>query len=119
MLFRSDLDVTQLHVFSYSERPGTQALKIEHTVSPEEKHKRSQRLLALSDEKTVAFYEKYIGQTQVALMEKSKAGSPMHGFTDNYIRIEIENDDALDNCLVQVKLLGFNDDKSALRAQLL
>lgn len=47
--------MTQLHVFSYSERPGTQALKIDHVVSPEEKHRRSQRLLALSDEKTKAF----------------------------------------------------------------
>jgi len=43
--FISGLDVTQLHVFSYSERPGTQALKIDYVVSPEEKHQRSQRLL--------------------------------------------------------------------------
>lgn len=49
--FIHGLDVTQLHVFSYSERPGTQALKIDHVVTPEEKHQRSQRLLALSDEK--------------------------------------------------------------------
>ena len=54
--FIQGLDVTQLHVFSYSERPGTQALKIDYTVSPEDKHARSQRLLALSDEKTRAFY---------------------------------------------------------------
>ena len=54
--FIDGLDVTQLHVFSYSERPGTQALKIEYVVSPEEKHQRSQRLLALSDQKTQAFY---------------------------------------------------------------
>lgn len=53
--FIAGLDVTQLHVFSYSERPGTQALKIDYVVSPEEKHQRSQRLLALSDEKTQAF----------------------------------------------------------------
>ena len=53
--FIEGLDVTQLHVFSYSERPGTQALKIEYVVSPEEKHRRSQRLLALSDAKTKAF----------------------------------------------------------------
>ncbi len=53
--FIEGLDVTQLHVFTYSERPGTQALKIEYVVSPEEKHRRSQRLLALSDEKTKAF----------------------------------------------------------------
>lgn len=56
------LDVTQLHVFTYSERPGTQALKIEYVVSPEEKHRRSQRLLVLSDEKTKAFYTSHIGR---------------------------------------------------------
>ena len=59
--FIKSLDVTQLHVFSYSERPGTQALKIDHVVTPEEKHRRSQRLLELSDEKTHAFYARYIG----------------------------------------------------------
>ena len=115
--FIAGLDVTQLHVFSYSERPGTQALKIEHSVTPEEKHKRSQRLLALSDEKTVAFYERHIGQNILALMEKAKAGVPMHGFTDNYIRVEIESDDSLDNQLVSLKLIGFNEDKTALIAE--
>ncbi|MBQ8443280.1 MAG: tRNA (N(6)-L-threonylcarbamoyladenosine(37)-C(2))-methylthiotransferase MtaB, partial [Bacteroides sp.] len=70
--FLKGLDVTQLHVFSYSERPGTQALKIDHVVSPDEKHRRSQLLLALSDEKTRAFYASHIGQEAVVLMEKSK-----------------------------------------------
>ncbi len=116
--FIAGLDVTQLHVFSYSERPGTQALKIEYVVSPEDKHKRSQRLLALSDEKTQAFYEQYIGNTMTALMEKSKEGTPMHGFTDNYIRVEIDGDDSLDNCLVDVKLIGFNDDRTSLKAEI-
>ena len=51
--FIKSLDVTQLHVFSYSERPGTQALKIDHVVAPEEKHRRSQQLLELSDERSV------------------------------------------------------------------
>lgn len=117
--FIAGLDVTQLHVFSYSERPGTQALKIDHVVSHEDKHKRSQRLLALSDEKTAAFYEQYIGRTMKALMEKSKAGTPMHGFTDNYIRVEIENDESLDNCLVDVRLMGFNEDRSSLKAEII
>ena len=87
--FIEGLDVTQLHVFSYSERPGTQALKIEYVVSPEEKHRRSQRLLALSDAKTKAFYTSHIGREAWVLMEKSKAGTPMHGFTDNYMECMI------------------------------
>lgn len=117
--FIESLDVTQLHVFSYSERPGTQALKIDYVVSPDEKHKRSQRLLALSDEKTKNFYRQFIGKEAKVLMEKSKAGVPMHGFTDNYIRIETEHNDELDNCLVTVRLGDFNEDGTALKASLL
>lgn len=113
--FIRGLDVTQLHVFSYSERPGTQALKIEHTVSPAEKHARSQRLLELSDEKTRAFYARHIGMEMPVLLERSKPGTPMHGFTANYIRVEVPHDDALDNRVVRVKLGEFNEDGTALR----
>ncbi len=117
--FIEGLDVTQLHVFSYSERPGTQALKIDYTVSPEDKHKRSQRLLALSDEKTKAFYARHIGQEAVVLMEHSKPGTPMHGFTDNYIRVELEHDDSLDNRLIKVRMGEFNEDGTALKGTIL
>lgn len=116
--FIRGLDVTQLHVFSYSERPGTQALKIDYVVLAEEKHQRSQRLLALSDEKTKAFYARHIGQEAKVLMEKSKAGMPMHGFTENYIRVELEHDDSLDNHLVQVRMGEFNEDGTALKGEL-
>ena len=117
--FLKGLDVTQLHVFSYSERPGTMALKIAHVVSPEEKHRRSQLLLSLSDEKTQAFYASHKGSEAVVLMEKSKAGTPMHGFTDNYIRVEMEHDDALDNQLLRVRLGEFNEDGTALMATII
>ena len=112
--FIEGLDVTQLHGFSYSERPGTQALKISHVVSPGEKHQRSQRLLELSEQKTHAFYARYIGQTMPVLLERSKPGVPMHGFTPNYIRVEVPHDDALDNQVVTMKLGDFNEDGTAL-----
>lgn len=117
--FIQGLDVTQLHVFSYSERPGTQALKIDYTVPAEEKHRRSQLLLALSDEKTKAFYARHIGREAVVLMEKSKPGIPMHGFTANYIRVELPYNDALDNHLVRVRLGDFNEDETALKGVVL
>ena len=117
--FIESLDITQLHVFSYSERPGTQALKIDHVVTPDEKHKRSQRLLALSEEKTKAFYTRHIGQTMSVLMEKSKPGAPMHGFTANYIRVEVENEPSLDNQLVTVRLGEWNEDETALKGTIL
>jgi threonylcarbamoyladenosine tRNA methylthiotransferase MtaB len=115
--FLSELPVSQLHVFSYSERPGTQALNITHVVGAAEKQARSHRLLSLSDEKTHAFYAHYIGTIRTALMEKPKAGLPMHGFTDNYIRVEIKPDGRLDNQLVPLRLVGFNEDGTALRGE--
>lgn len=116
--FIDSLDVTQLHVFSYSERPGTQALKIDYVVTPEEKHARSQRLLALSDEKTRAFYARHRGQEAVVLLEKPKPGMPMHGFTSNYIRVETEAHPDWDNRLVRVRLGDFNEDGTALKASI-
>jgi threonylcarbamoyladenosine tRNA methylthiotransferase MtaB len=112
--FIEGLDVTQLHVFSYSERPGTQALKIDHVVSPDEKHVRSQRLLALSEAKTHAFYARHIGQEATVLVERATQGEVMHGFTENYVRVEMKRDDALDNQLVKVKLGDFNEAGDAL-----
>lgn len=117
--FIKSIDITQLHVFSYSERPGTKALNIDHVVSTDDKHKRSQRLLALSDEKTQAFYAQYIGYEMDVLLEKPKPDTPMHGFTANYIRIEADLDHALDNKIVRVKLGDFNEDRSALNAVLI
>jgi threonylcarbamoyladenosine tRNA methylthiotransferase MtaB len=112
--FIKGLDISQLHVFSYSERPGTQALKLGGAVSPAEKHRRSQLLIALSEEKRLAFYEKYCGKEAVVLFEKPRSGMPMGGFTDNYIRVETVADQAMVNRLVRVRLGGFNEDKSAL-----
>ena len=111
------LDVTQLHVFPYSERPGTAALQIPHVVSDKEKKQRSQRLLRLSDEKTEAFYARHIGQEAEVLFEKALRGRAMHGFSRNYIRVELPAAlarEEYDNQLLRVKLGGFNRDKTAL-----
>lgn len=114
--FIKGLDISQLHVFSYSERPGTQALKIDGAVSPAEKHRRSQLLIALSEEKRLAFYERFIGKEAVVLFEKPRPGMPMGGFTSNYIRVETVPKSDYVNRLVRVRLGGFNDDRSALVA---
>lgn len=118
--FIEGLDITQLHVFSYSERPGTKALQIGHVVSPEEKHLRSKRLLDWSDRQTRAFYERHIGQVKEVLLEKPKPGMPFHGFTDNYIRVEVgDATAAMDNTLVRVRLGEFNEEGTALKATIL
>ena len=105
--FLSDLDVTQLHVFPYSERSGTAALRINHVVSDAEKKRRSAVLLRLSDEKTRAFYERHIGTTAEVLFERATRGRTMKGFTRNYIRVELpatQSDPLLDNTICEVKL---------------
>ena len=113
----SRLPVTQLHVFPYSERPGTAALKVPYIVEPKDKKARSQRLLSLSDSKTQAFYSDHIGKEKEVLFEKASRGKAMHGFTDNYIRVELPANIAkeeYDNKLIKVRLKGFNHDKTAL-----
>ncbi|MBR3087635.1 MAG: tRNA (N(6)-L-threonylcarbamoyladenosine(37)-C(2))-methylthiotransferase MtaB [Prevotella sp.] len=120
--FLDSLDITQLHVFPYSERPGTAALKIEGRVDEKTKKQRSARLLALSEQKTHDFYQHYIGSCQLVLMEKAQRGRAMHGFTPNYIRVELPaslSKPELDNQLVMLRLVEFNHDKSALIAELM
>lgn len=115
--FLEGLDVTQLHVFPYSERPGTAALRIDYVVNDADKKERSRKLLALSDKKTREFYARHIGEKKEVLFEKAPRGRVMHGFTDNYIRVELSSSQArvdYDNQLLSVSLGGFNHDGSAL-----
>lgn len=120
--FLDALPVTQLHVFPYSERPGTSALSIPYVVKDREKKHRAHRLLKLSDEKTRAFYAAHIGQEADVLFEKAARGKAMHGFTDNYIRVELSPTQAkeeYDNQILRVRLGGFNFDQSSLKAEIL
>jgi len=120
--FLDALPVTQLHVFPYSERPGTSALSIPYVVEDREKKHRAHRLLKLSDEKTRAFYAAHIGQEADVLFEKAARGKAMHGFTDNYIRVELSPTQAkeeYDNQILRVRLGGFNFDQSSLKAEIL
>lgn len=119
--FLDSLDISQLHVFPYSERPGTAALRIPLVVTDQEKKARSARLLALSDKKTDAFYRQWIGREAEVLMEKATRGRAMHGFTRNYVRVELPASEALpslDNQLVVVELGNFNHDATALMAHI-
>ena len=120
--FLEGVDVTQLHVFPYSERPGTAALRIPYIVNDADKKQRSKQLLELSEQKRIAFYERYIGTEREVLFEKAVRGKAMHGFTDNYIRVELSPRDAsdeYDNKLIRVRLGEFNHDHSALKAEII
>lgn len=114
--FLDSLPVTQLHVFPYSERPGTAALKIPLKVSDKEKKERSKLLLELSDRKTEQFYAIYNNKVREVLFESSSDGRVVHGFTDNYIRVGLrvaEGEDAsvLENKIIPVKLKHLGKDK--------
>ena len=120
--FMQELPVSQYHVFSYSERPGTKALSIPGRVPPQEKHSRSQQVLALSQEKLHTYYNMYKGQTRPVLLEHSKEAGIMHGFTDNYIRAEVAfptgERQTMDNTIVRVRLGEWNAKGDALQATL-
>ena len=112
--FIQSLPVSQLHVFTYSERPGTQALAINPIVSPTTKQSRSKQLLDLSNQKWIDFYESQIGKTANVLFEHSRKGKNMVGFTGNYIKTEATYNPAMINRMTNVRLTGWNKEKNAL-----
>lgn len=115
--YLESIDFSQLHVFTYSERPGTQALKIDHEVDPKTKHARCKTLLDLSDRKLEKFYKSQQGTTRKLLIEHTQYGNSMHGFTENYVKMEIPYNAACANEIKIVTLGDFNKDRTALLEQ--
>ena len=115
--FIESLDVTRLHVFPYSERPDTLALRIEHVVDQREKSHRTNRLIALSERKLRAFTEQFVGTERPVLYEQPREGMPMHGFTDNYLRVEAPFDRWSINTVVNTSLGTIIDDDCTLSAE--
>lgn len=106
--FISGLDISQLHVFPYSERQGTKALEIPFVVSQEEKHKRVSELIGISQKKHEDFCRRFRGTVRPVLFEDNKVGDKICGFTDNYIKIQLPYDSSLANRIVPVKLSDEN-----------
>ena len=102
--FLNGLEISQLHAFTYSERSGTQALKIPGKIEVTERKNRTQKYINLSEKKLRAFYKKHLGTSQTVLFEPQKSKEKMTGFTENYIKIEVPFDEKLINKLGQVKL---------------
>lgn len=102
--FIDSLDITQLHVFPYSERPNTRALNIGHIVSQEEKHRRVHQLVSISERKYEAFVNAAVGSIRPVLWEHPQKDAPMHGFTDNYLRVETTYNPELINRISNVRL---------------
>lgn len=116
--FVKSLDISRLHVFPYSERPGTKALEIAHVVSQEDKHRRAALMIALSDEKLADFTRRFTGTTRRVLLEHSAEGMPMGGFTDNYLRVSVDAPASLDNHIVEVMLDDMTDNGEVVNGHL-
>jgi threonylcarbamoyladenosine tRNA methylthiotransferase MtaB len=117
--FCESIDISRLHVFAYSERPGTRALEIAGKVDPAEQHHRTCQMLALSERKLRDFSQRFIGTVRPVLLEHPKAGHPMSGFTDNYLKIEVDAPASLDNTIVPVRLDRLSDDGEFIHATLI
>ncbi len=108
--FINELDVSYLHVFTYSERDNTHAIELGGVVSAQDRAKRSKMLHILSDKKRRAFYEQNIGKDATVLFETERDGDVMYGFTKNYVKVKTVHDEALANKIVKVKLTEVDRD---------
>lgn len=106
----SDLDISYLHVFTYSERPNTEAVDMEGVVPQKVRNKRSKMLRGLSVKKRRAFYESQLGSTLHVLFEGENKKGYIHGFTENYVKVKAPWNPALVNTLHPVKLISMDED---------
>jgi threonylcarbamoyladenosine tRNA methylthiotransferase MtaB len=108
--FLNELDISYLHVFSYSERDNTPAASMEGAVPFEVRKKRSKMLRGLSAKKRRAFYESQLGTTRTALFEDGNRDGYIHGFTENYVKVKTPWNPELVNTLREVQLAGIASD---------
>jgi len=106
----NDLDISYLHVFSYSERANTEAVEMEGVVDKGVRHQRSKMLRILSAKKKRAFYEKNIGSIRTVLFEHDNKDGYIQGFTENYVKVKVQYDPGLRNQSIKVKLNEFAED---------
>lgn len=108
--YLNELPVSYLHVFTYSERANTTALRIDDVVPPAVRSERNQRLRILSNKKKRAFYQAQLGSERQVLFEAGDGGQEMFGFTENYVRVEHPFNASLINTVQTVQLTGFTPD---------
>ncbi|UII24861.1 tRNA (N(6)-L-threonylcarbamoyladenosine(37)-C(2))-methylthiotransferase MtaB [Fulvivirga maritima] len=108
--FLNELDISYLHVFTYSERANTLATEMNEVVPMKVRNKRSKMLRSLSEKKKRHFYEQNIGRIDTVLFEEDIEDGKMHGFTNNYVRVAVKYDPVLVNELKRVKITSINAD---------
>lgn len=118
--FIESLPLSHLHVFPYSERPGTRALSLEAEIVPQaEKHRRASAMIEVSAAKHEAFARRYLGTIRPVLLERRSNGKRMSGFTDNYLRVETDAHPGLDNTVVSVRLDSLQNDGETINGTIL
>jgi threonylcarbamoyladenosine tRNA methylthiotransferase MtaB len=110
----NELDISYLHVFTYSERANTQAAEMSHVIDKGVRHQRSKMLRILSAKKKRAFYEKNIGSNRTVLFEHENKMGYIQGFTENYVKVKVPYDPGFRNQILNVKLNDIDDDGSVL-----
>jgi threonylcarbamoyladenosine tRNA methylthiotransferase MtaB len=108
--FIKDLDISYLHVFTYSERANTGAPKLGEFVPMEKRKERSKMLHILSDKKKRTFYEQNLGSERTVLFESEEENGVMHGFTENYVKVKIPFNENLINQFRKVRLTEIDRD---------
>ncbi len=114
--FVSSLDISRLHVFPYSERPGTRALDIAGVVDQAEKHRRAAELGKVSAGKLAGFSGRFTGSVRPVLLEHSHANGHIGGFTDNYLRVSVDAPASADNSIVDVRLGAYLPESESMEA---
>jgi threonylcarbamoyladenosine tRNA methylthiotransferase MtaB len=110
----NELDISYLHVFTYSERANTQAAEMSHVIDKGVRHQRSKMLRILSAKKKRAFYEKNIGSNRTVLFEHENKMGYIQGFTENYVKVKVPYDPGFRNQILNVKLNDIDEDGSVL-----
>ena len=110
--FLNDLDISYLHVFTYSERDNTEAAEMQGIIPANVRAKRSKMLRSLSVKKRRAFYESQIGTNRTVLFESENKEGYIHGFTENYVRVKTPWNPELSNTLREIKLTKLDEDGS-------
>ena len=108
--YLNELDISYLHVFTYSERDNTPAAEMEGVVPTKVRKKRSKMLRGLSAKKRRAFYESQLGNISTVLFEGENKEGYIHGFTENYVKVKAPWDPALVNTLHQIELTSIDED---------
>jgi len=107
--FLNELDISYLHVFTYSERANTRAVEMDGIIPKKKRNERSKMLRTLSEKKRRKFYEENLGKTFTVLFEEDVEDGKIHGFTENYIRVASKYDPMLVNELKLVTLDHINE----------